>query len=48
MFESGTHDELMGKQSLYYSLVMAQINVKDDSPSNNDESLSDSQSASTE
>ncbi|KAK7600963.1 hypothetical protein V9T40_008404 [Parthenolecanium corni] len=47
LFESGTHVELMEKQSLYYSLVMAQINATEDS-SSNDDSPSDSQSMSTD
>lgn len=40
LYESGKHEELMEKHSLYYNLVIAQMNVKDSSEGDVDTSTS--------
>lgn len=48
LFESGTHEELMEKQSLYYNLVMSQTNTKEEKIVDNGETSDSSLVASIE
>lgn len=48
LFESGNHEELMEKQSLYYSLVMSQTNSKERETVDNGETSDSSLVGSTE